>query len=195
MEALTRRSDLLGLLLALNVVLLWFGLTADAVTVGLTVKPTVLGFSLRLSDDRTTYSILDAIWKLKSDGNVGLFLIVFVFSVVFPTTKLAGNIWIWWQVTQRRRRDDGMVMVKVWAHRLASLGKWSMLEVFMAGFLCSLLKVGDMVRLIIEPGLYWFVAAVVVSILNAVLADRVVSDKLSANMSEAPPINRRKGAD
>jgi paraquat-inducible protein A len=175
MEALTRRSAMLGLLLTLNVVLLWYGLTADAVTIGVTVRPQVLGFSFRISDERATYSILDAIWKLKSDGNVTLFLIVFIFSVVFPTTKLLGNIWIWSRVVWYRRHGYDRMQLRAWAQRLAGLGKWSMLEVFMAGLLCSLLKVGDMVRLIVEPGLYWFVAAVLVSIISAVMTKKIAA--------------------
>ena len=67
-------------------------------------------------------------------------------------------------------------MLLAWVRRLGSLGKWSMLEVFMAGLLCALLKAGDTVRLIIEPGLYWFVAAVIVSIVNASLTKRLVAD-------------------
>lgn len=44
----------------------------------------------------------------------------------------------------------------------------------MAGLLCALLKAGDMVRLVIEPGLYWFIVAVLLSIVNAVLTRQLV---------------------
>ena len=173
------RVRLLGLLLAVNVGLFWFGLTENAVTVGVTVKQQFLGRTFRFSDERATYSILDAIWKLRSDGNSGLFVVVLLFSVVFPTVKLAGNVWIWLRASVShpgaRTRSD----LKAWARRLGSLGKWSMLEVFMAGLLCALLKAGDMVRLVIEPGLYWFVAAVLVSIVNAILTKQLVADAVS----------------
>jgi len=173
MEALTRRPAVLGLgtLIGLNAFLLWYGLSADAVTVGLTVEPEILGFAVRLSDERTTYSILDAIWKLRADGNTALFVLVLVFSLVFPTLKLAGTAWIWSQLAGAQPSDA--TTIKVWSHRLSHLGKWSMLEVFMVAFLCSLLKAGDMVRLIIEPGIYWFSAAVVVSIINAIWVSRL----------------------
>lgn len=184
MEALSPRPSLpalprgtlrlLGLLLVVDSVLFWFGLTTDAVTVGVTVTQEFLGQTFRLSDERATYSILDAIWKLRTDGNTLLFFIVLVFSVLFPTAKLAGNIWIWARTASGGLNERAQADLQTWARRLGSLGKWSMLEVFMAGLLCSLLKAGDMVRLIIEPGLYWFVLAVLVSIMNAVLTKRLV---------------------
>ncbi|MEI6394424.1 MAG: paraquat-inducible protein A [Verrucomicrobiota bacterium] len=46
------------------------------------------------------------------------------------------------------------------------MGKWSMLEVFVAGLLCVLLKLGDVTRFKIENGMYWFFAAVFLSLVN-----------------------------
>ena len=169
------RVRLLGMLLAVNVGLFWFGLTENAVTVGVTVKQAFLGRTFRFSDERATYSILDAIWKLRSDGNTALFVVVLLFSVVFPTVKLGGNIWIWLRASLSHPGEGTRPQLRAWARRLGSLGKWSMLEVFMAGLLCALLKAGDMVRLVIEPGLYWFVAAVLVSIVNAILTKQLVA--------------------
>ncbi len=162
-----RRLLTLGALLLLNVLLLWLGLTEDAVTVGVTVKKEVLGFAIRLSDERATYSVLDAIWKLRTDGNTVLFVLISLFSVAFPLAKLAGNIWIWFRIATSRPNEATRQQLQRWTRRLGDLGKWSMLEVFMAGLLCALLKAGDMVRLVIEPGLYWFIAAVLLSIVNA----------------------------
>jgi len=53
------------------------------------------------------------------------------------------------------------------AHWLHWLGKWSMLEVFVAGLLCVLLKLGTITRFKIESGMYWFFAAVFLSLVNA----------------------------
>ena len=169
------RVRFLGPLLVANVALLWIGLTEDAVTLGVTVTQEFLGRTFRLSDERATYSILDAIWKLHTDGNTALFIVIIAFSVTFPTAKLAATIWIWVRVSLGHPGERTRAALLAWARRLGSLGKWSMLEVFMAGLLCALLKAGDMVRLIIEPGLYWFVA-VIVSIVNANLTRRIVAD-------------------
>ena len=50
---------------------------------------------------------------------------------------------------------------------LGYLGKWSMIEVFMAALLCVVVKMGDLVRVQIEAGLYVFCAAVLTSIICA----------------------------
>jgi hypothetical protein len=42
-----------------------------------------------------------------------------------------------------------------------------MLEVFVAGLLCVLLKLGQVTRFKIEDGMYWFFAAVFLSLANA----------------------------
>lgn len=39
--------------------------------------------------------------------------------------------------------------------------------VFVAGLLCVLLKLGDVTRFQIEGGMYWFFAAVILSLVNA----------------------------
>lgn len=174
-----RRLLTLGALLLLNVLLLWLGLTEDAVTVGVTVKKEIFGFAIRLSDERATYSVLDAIWKLRADGNTVLFVLIALFSVAFPVAKLTGNIWIWFHIATSRPSEATRHELQRWTQRLGDLGKWSMLEVFMAGLLCALLKAGDMVRLVIEPGLYWFIAAVLLSIVNATQTTQMLRPMLN----------------
>lgn len=56
-------------LLALNATLLTIGLTWDAVTVAKTLTKEVLIWKLRVVDERSTYSIISAIFKLWHDGN------------------------------------------------------------------------------------------------------------------------------
>ena len=46
------------------------------------------------------------------------------------------------------------------------------LEVFVASLLCVLLKLGDVTRFKVEPGMYWFLAAVLVSLINALVTER-----------------------
>lgn len=156
---------LLALGLCANAVLLWLGLTEDAITVGKTLKKELLGITVRLVDERQTFSIISAIFKLRSDGNYFLFVVIFLFSIVFPIVKWAGNTLIW--ITLMRK---GQVVEK-WLRRSARwlhwLGKWSMLEVFVAGLLCVLLKLGQVTRFKIEVGMYWFFAAVMLSLVSA----------------------------
>lgn len=151
--------------LCANAVLLWLGLTEDAITVGKTLKKELLGFTIRLIDERQTFSIISAIFKLRSDGNYFLFLVIFLFSVVFPIIKWAANALVWIKLMRNGRAVDNRV--ERVARSLHWLGKWSMLEVFVAGLLCVLLKLGDVARFKIETGMYWFFAAVFLSLVNA----------------------------
>jgi len=69
------------------------------------------------------------------------------------------------------------------AHWLHWLGTWSMLEVFVAGMLCVLLKLGDVTRFQIEAGMYWFFMAVFLILVNA----RWPEKTLSASAAGAEP--------
>jgi paraquat-inducible protein A len=133
--------------------------------VGKTLKKEVLGLTIRLVDERQTFSIISAIFKLRSDGDYFLFVVLFLFSIVFPSVKWAANALIWVSLVRNGR------VVSDWlgrtAHWLHWLGKWSMLEVFVAGLLCVLLKLGTITRFKIEVGMYWFFAAVFLSLVNA----------------------------
>ena len=156
---------ILAATLCANAVLLWFGLTEDAITVGKTLKKEMLGITIRLVDERQTFSIFSAILKLRSDGNYFLFFVIFLFSIVFPIFKWAANALIWITLIRNGRVVDNWLGRS--AHWLHWLGKWSMLEVFVAGLLCVLLKLGDVSRFKIESGMYWFFAAVFLSLVNA----------------------------
>ena len=156
---------ILAVTLCADAVLLWLGLTEDAITVGKTLKQEVLGFSIRLVDERQTFSIISAIFKLRSDGNYFLFFVIFLFSIVFPIFKWAANAMIWVSLIRNGQVvSDRLGRSARWLHWL---GKWSMLEVFVAGLLCVLLKLGTVTRFKIEDGMYWFFAAVFLSLVNA----------------------------
>jgi len=165
------RAWWLVLLLALDAVLFWYGLTEDAVTIGTTVKKEFLGITLRVVDERQTLSILAAVFRLKTDGNLFLFCVIFLFSVLFPILKLTANLLIW---IAMMRQGLGVAASNFgqFARHLHWLGKWSMLEVFVAGLLCVLLKLGDVTRFKVEPGMYWFFGAVLVSLVNALITER-----------------------
>jgi len=163
----------LVLLLALNAVLFWFGFTEDAVTVGKTVKKEFLGFTWRLVDERQTFSILSAIFQLRKDGSLFLFIVIFLFSVLFPIIKVCANLLIWMAMMGNRRAAAADNMKRI-ARKLHWLGKWSMLEVFVAGLLCVLLKLGDVTRFKVEAGMWWFFGAVLLSMINALMTERLL---------------------
>lgn len=168
---------ILAVTLCANAILLWIGLTEDAITVGKTLKKELLGITIRLVDERQTFSILSAIFKLRSDGNHFLFFVIFLFSIVFPILKWVANALIWITLMRHGRVVDNWVGRTVrWLHWF---GKWSMIEVFVAGLLCVLLKLGDVARFKIEGGMYWFFAAVFLSLINAKWTEKTL--RLSAD--------------
>ena len=172
---------LLAVTLGANALLLWLGLTEDAITVGKTLKKELLGITVRLVDERQTFSIFSAILKLRSDGNYFLFFVIFLFSIAFPIIKWVANALIWVSLIRHGR------VVSDWlgraAGRLHWLGRWSMLEVFVAGLLCVLLKLGQVTRFKIEEGMYWFFAAVFLSLANAQWTEKTL--RHSAAIGEA----------
>lgn len=167
-----RWAWILAVFLCANAVLLWFGLTDDAISVGKTLKKEVLGITFRIVDERQTFSILSAVLKLRTDGDHVLFVVIFLFSIVFPIIKWAANALIWVTLICKGRAVDNWLGRS--AHWLHVLGKWSMLEVFVTGLLCVLLKLGDVTRFKIESGMYWFVGAVFLSLINAHLTEKML---------------------
>jgi len=156
-------------LLALNAALLTIGLTEDAITISKKLTKVILGLEIRMVDERSTYSIITAIYKLWDDGNHGLFAIVFGFSIVFPIGKLLVNSFLVLSTFHPRTETRYHPKIAAW---LGYLGKWSMIEVFMAALLCVFVKLGDLVRVQLEPGLYVFCAAVFASIVCALATKR-----------------------
>ena len=114
----------LVLLLVLDAVLFWYGLTEDAVTIGTTVKKEFLGISLRVVDERQTFSILAAVFRLKDDGNLFLFGVIFLFSVLFPILKLAANLLIWVAIMRKGALIAASKFGRL-ARHLHWWGKWS----------------------------------------------------------------------
>jgi paraquat-inducible protein A len=174
---------LIGLLLVANVVALFIGLTGDSVTVGTTMRKGFGGFSVRLLDTRETFSILSSIGELWSGGNSILAAIILLFSVLFPIAKLAANTVIWIRLMRPARHEPGWM--RHTARVLHRLGRWSMLDVFVVGILCVWGKLGDVTRFMIEPAMYWFFAAVILSIANALLTEKALLTSSDYPLSRA----------
>ena len=162
---------LCAVLLIANAILFWIGFTTDAVTFGTTVKKEVAGlFTYRVVDERVTYSVVEAIFRLWKDGNHILFILVFGFSVVFPIVKWLGNVVLCMVMATSGQASSSSAKFAHWLH---VLGRWSMLEVFMAALMCVMVKMGDVVRVVLHAGIFWFLGAVMLSLVNALLAERL----------------------
>jgi paraquat-inducible protein A len=112
-----------------------------------------------------THSILSIISALYETGEVFLAGVIFVFSVVFPAIKLlyitmAGTL-ITFDPGRRSR----------WFKRIEWLGKWSMLDVLVLALLVFYVKANDFADAVALPGVYFFAASVIMTMIAYSLID------------------------
>lgn len=136
----------IGLLIALSAILLLLGWILPIMTV-----ETFIILTERVS-------ILESCWQLLEEGEIFLFLVIFVFSVVFPLIKLGMALYLWYLADVDRpgfRRSLGWIEM---------LGKWSMLDVFVVALSVVAIQMSLISDVEIHPGIYLFATAVALSI-------------------------------
>ena len=109
---------------------------------------------------RQATGILPGAMHLLSEGKVAIAALILVCSVVIPLAKLAGLIALASDPSWLRREHKG------WTWHLVELtGRWSMLDVLLVAILVAALKLGDLVSVEAGPGLWFFLAFVILSLL------------------------------
>lgn len=136
----------IGLLIALSAILLLLGWMLPIMTV-----ETFIILTERIS-------ILESCWELLQEGEIFLFLVIFVFSVVFPLIKLGMALYLWYLADLDR---PGFRRSLAW---IEMLGKWSMLDVFVVALSVVAIQMSLISDVEIHPGIYLFTAAVALSI-------------------------------
>ena len=102
-------------------------------------------------------SILEGIGELWRSGNYVLCVVILVFSILFPTAKILLALVLWYGVDARAER---LVRALSW---IETLGRWSMLDVFVVALTIVAIQVSIVSDVTSHPGLYVFTAAVVLS--------------------------------
>jgi paraquat-inducible protein A len=105
-----------------------------------------------------TVSLLSALQQLWSTSEWGLFMLILMFSVIFPIGKIALLLMVCHQPSNNPARHQR------WLRRVAIYGKWSMLDVFVVAMLVVSIKLDALAQASIEPGLYAFAASVVITL-------------------------------
>ncbi len=146
------RRNLGVLLLACSILLI-----AGLVLPVLTVEKLVLWES--------TFSIVSGVWALAREGNVWLAAILFFFSITFPIAKLVA-LWLVWAGEVSGRRRERLLA------GLRTLGKWSMLDVFVVAVTVVAVKLGALATAHPRGGILAFAAAVVLSMIATSQVDR-----------------------
>ena len=132
-------------LLILALVLLGFGLYAPMITVE------------KFYFFRNTVSLLSALQQLAAMQEWGLFMLIALFSVIFPLGKLLllillNNISL--HNTPRQKK------AMYW---LAHYSKWSMLDVFVVALLVVTVKLDALAQARVEVGIYAFAGSVLLT--------------------------------
>lgn len=103
---------------------------------------------------RNSVSILSGLIVLWDDDQYFLFLVLLVFSVLFPTVKLLFGLWVWFVAGAAHGRA---------VRRMEALAKWSMLDVLVIAIVVAALNVTVISGVFVHAGLYLFTASVVLS--------------------------------
>lgn len=126
-----------------------------------------------LSDE---VSIMGAILRLLDGGEFALFALVFTFTVVVPSAKLAIAFLVWRRLAAPRPHLERLLG---WVE---AFGRWSMLDVFVIALFVVVVKISAFSDVTIHAGLYVFAAAVGLSI---VVVRRIARQAASRAQEEA----------
>ena len=112
--------------------------------------------------EQNTFSVLSGIVNLWKEHYYFLAAIIFFFSIIFPIVKLITLFVIWFiQLTDLKRK-----LILNW---LGALGKWSMLDVFVAAIIIVSIKLGALASAKAENGIYCFGLSILLAMIVTTL--------------------------
>lgn len=114
---------------------------------------------------RQQSSILGGIVELLSHGSWFVGIIVLVFSVVFPLTKILMMLEL--SLFELLHKKHKAKTLRLMEH----VGKWSMMDVMLLAFLVMLIKLGNLVEFQFGPAVFAFVLCVVMSMVASLSFD------------------------
>jgi len=115
------------------------------------------------SGDNRTDTIYSGAMELGHQGLWGLAAIVFTASILIPGLKLAGLACLLFS-SPRPTGAEARRLTRIYAV-LAFIGRWSMLDVFLAAFLVGLVQFGEFATVEARSGLVAFAAVVILTVL------------------------------
>lgn len=118
--------------------------------------------TMKAAGSRTELSLIGSSMALADDGYPLLAALSFVFTVIAPLVLTGGLLYVCAPL-QFGRALPGSLALTRWIQRSEP---WSMLEVFLLGFIVSLLKLGHVAEIKFEIGL-WALVALVLCIAGA----------------------------
>lgn len=99
---------------------------------------------------RSTNSLVSGVWRLLEEGDYAVGLVVLVFSLLFPVLKLVLLLELGlFRISGRKNRAAAFRWME-W------IGKWGMLDVLVIALMVMLVKLGSLIHVEFEVGLYLF---------------------------------------
>jgi len=100
-------------------------------------------------------SILSGVWQLLQEGKLILFIIISLFSIVLPVTKII----LLFSLLHPQTKHP--IQQKKLLHLMHDYGRWAMLDVMVVAILIVTVKLGAIASIQIHNGLYIFALAVI----------------------------------
>jgi paraquat-inducible protein A len=114
----------------------------------------------------SVYRGLIVLWKA---GEIFLFLILFVFTILFPFVKINSMLalWLWPRLENEKARNL--------FHFVSNLGKWSMLDVFVMAILVLTVKSSGVASIQVGVGFFLFFISVMLTQTASLWTGKIVS--------------------
>ena len=122
-------------------------------------------------------TIFEGVRELVSNGMWVIGSIVFTASILVPTLKIVGLAALCLSVQSKSTHlyNDRALLYR-W---IETIGRWSMIDMFMVSILVALVQIGGLATILPEPGALCFAAVVVLTMFAATAFDpKMIWDKL-----------------
>jgi paraquat-inducible protein A len=133
-----------------------FMLWVSLITLAIGIFAPVMTFK-KLIFYKNTFSIHTGLVNLFKEGEYILFLIIFVFTILFPVAKILLLAVIHYFRLWPQER------MKKLLYTLGLVSKWSMLDVFIVALLVVIVRLGITGRVEVKWGIYVFAVSVILS--------------------------------
>ena len=119
-------------------------------------------------------TVWSGVVSLAQSKMVAIAILVFLASIAVPLIKIFGMLTLCLTSRSKRWQHQRTVLYKI----IDKTGHWSMLDIFLVAVLVGLLKLGDLAYCVPGPGLFYFAAMVVCTMLASANFDpRIIWDE------------------
>lgn len=112
-------------------------------------------------------NVFTGVYELFMGGFPDIALFVLLFSVIIPLIKLLSLLYILTPISFNISAPGSAYLFRMYL----SVNRWAMLEVYLIGILVALTKLGDIATVIIGPGMYAFIALIILTLFISLAMD------------------------